>query len=221
MTVCDSAQRKSRAPYSRRWLAEALSAFDGRQRRRQAVFEYTRNPTCIFRLDITRAPRDLALRDGTLVRAGDRVARLHFWNEQVPPLPEDGATIAWARRMQRAIGLSLHELARYLAERPDLADVALVSGLVPSATKSQRGQLARIMAYYGFETIPEPHPLPLRERLHRLGENILISFIVLAHNAGALRPDTLMRVRVPIYLSRAALESEFAACDKAPSGARS
>ena len=220
MTVCDSAQRKSRAPHSHRWLVEALSAFDVRQRRRQAVFEYTSSPACIFRLDITRAPRDLALRDGTRIRAGDRVARLHFWNEQIPPLPDDGATIAWARRMQRAIGLSLHELARYLAERPDLADIAVISGLVPSATKSQSGQLARIMAYYGFETIPEPHPLPLGERLHRLGENILISFIVLAHNAGALRADTLMRVRVPIYLSRAALESEFAASDAAL-GARS
>jgi hypothetical protein len=221
MTVCDSAQRKSRAPYSRRWLAEALSAFDVRQRRRQAVFEYTNNPRCIFRLDVTRAQRNLTLCDGTLVRAGDRVARLHFWNEQIPPLPEDGATIAWARRMQRAIGVSLHELARYLAERPDLADIAVVSGLVPSATKSQSGQLARIMAYYGFETIPEPHPLPLRERLHRLGENILISFIVLAHNAAALRPDTLMRVRVPIYLSRAALENEFAARGEAALGAQS
>jgi hypothetical protein len=219
MAVCDSAQRKSRAPYSRRWLVEALSAFDDRQRRRQAVFEYTRNPACIFRLDICRAPHELTLSDGTLVRPGDRMARLHFWNEQIPTLPEDGATIAWARRMQRAIGVSLHELARYLAARPDLADIAVVSGLVPSATKSQSGQLAHIMGYYGFETIPEPHPLPLRERLHRLGENILISFIVLAHNAGALRPDTLMRVRVPIYLSRRVLESEFTAGDKAVLGA--
>ena len=58
------------------------------------------------------------------------------------------------------------------------------------------------MAYYGFETIPETASLPLRERLHRLGENILISLIVLAHNAGALRSDTLARVRVPIFLSR-------------------
>ena len=219
MAACDSAQRKSRAPYSRRWLVEALSAFDDRQRRRQAVFEYTRNPTCVFRLDISRAPYELRLRDGALVRPGDRVARLHFWNEQIPTLPEDGATIAWARRMQRAISVSLQELAHYLAGRPDLADIAVVCGFVPSATKSQSGQLARIMAYYGFETIPEPHPLPLRERLHRLGENILISFIVLAHNAGALRPDTLMRVRVPIYLSRRVLENEFATGDKAVLGA--
>jgi hypothetical protein len=219
MAVSDSAQRKSRAPYSRRWLVEALSAFDDRQRRRQAVFEYTRNPTCIFRLDISRAPRELKLRDGTLVRPGDRVARLHFWNEQIPTLPEDGATIAWARRMQRAISVSLQELAHYLAGRPDLADVAVICGYVPSGTKSQSGQVARIMAYYGFETIPETEFLSLGERLHRFGENILISLIVLAHNAAALRSDTLARVRVPIFLSRRALENEFTAGEKAVLGA--
>jgi YkoP-like protein len=219
MTVCDSAQRKSRAPYGRRWLVEALSAFDNRLRRRQAVFEYTHDPACIFRIDVTRASREVTLRDGTTVRHGDRVVRLHFWNEQIPTLPEDGATIAWARRMQRAIGRSLDELGHYLAAQPDLADIAVICGHVPSGTKSQSGQIARIMAYYGFETIPETGPLPLAERLHRFGENILISLIVLAHNAGALRSDTLARVRVPIFLSRRALDHEFTAEEKVAFGA--
>jgi hypothetical protein len=213
MAMCDSVRRKSRAPSSRRWLVEALSAFDDWQRQRQAVFEYSHNPTCIFRLDISRAPRALTLRDGTVVSAGDRVARLHFWNEQIPTLPQDGATIAWARRMKQAIGDSLHELARYLATRPDLADVAVICGYVPSGTRSQSGQVARIMGYYGFETIPETAALSLGERLHRFGENILISMIVLAHNAAALRSDTLARVRVPIFLSRRALEKELTSGD--------
>jgi hypothetical protein len=210
MAVWDSAERKSLAPYGRRWLAEALSTFDARQRRRQAVFEYSCNPACIFRLDISQARRSFTLSDGTRVDVGKRLARLHFWNEQIPKMPEDGATIGWARRMQRAIAISLCELARYLAECPDLADITVICGDVPSATRSQSGQLARIMAYYGFETIAEPKQLPLGERLHRLGENILISLIVLAHNSSALRPDTLSRVRVPIYLSRRILEKDFA-----------
>ncbi len=85
-------------------------------------------------------------------------------------------------------------------------------------TKSQSGQIARIMAYYGFETIPETGPLPLADRLHRFGENILISLIVLAHNAGALRSDTLARVR-PIFLSWRALDHEFTAGEKVTFGA--
>ena len=63
------AERKSRSPYGRPWLVEALAAFDERQRRRQAVFEYSHNTACIFRLDISRARRLLMLRDGTRVDA--------------------------------------------------------------------------------------------------------------------------------------------------------
>ena len=74
------------------------------------------------------------LHDGTRVHPGQRIARLHFWNEQVPPLPASGATIAWARRMRQAIAISLVELARFLASRPDLRDIAAVCGDVPSGT---------------------------------------------------------------------------------------
>jgi len=209
MAVWDSAGQGTWPRHSHPWLAEFLFALDARLRRRQAVFEYTRDPSCVFRLDISLSPRALVLRDGRRVNPGQRVARLHLWNEQVPPLPENGATIAWARQMHRAIATSLAELARYLASRPDLSDIAVVCAGAPSGTRAQSEQLARIMGRYGFETIAEPEPLPIAERLHRFGENILISLIVLASNAAALRGDTLKRVRVPIYLSRQVLEKKF------------
>ena len=74
------------------------------------------------------------------------------------------------------------------------------------------------MAYYGFETIPEPHPLPLRERLHRLGENILISFIVLRITPRA-PPGHAHACAGADLLLRRILESEFATGDKAVLGA--
>jgi hypothetical protein len=219
MAMWDSAAHRLRSPYSHPWLADAVSAFDAWQRRRQAVFEFTRHPSCVFRLDICRAHRPLVLADGTRVRPGQGIARLHFWNEQIPPMPKNGATIGWARQMQRAIVISLRELARYLASQPELDEITVICADVPSATKNQSGQLARIMAYYGFETIASPARLPPGERLRRFGENILISLIVLVHNARALRPDTLWRVRVPIYLSRRTLEKNFADWMKSVSGA--
>lgn len=209
MAVWDSAEQRMWPRHSHPWLAELLFALDARLRRRQAVFEYTRDRRCVFRLDLGRSPRALVLRDGTRVHPGQRIARLHFWNEQIPPLPENGPTIAWARQMRRAIATSLAALARYLASRPELSDIAVVYGDVPSGTRAQSEQLARIMAHYGFETIAEPERLPIAERVHRFGENILISLIVLASNTAALRGDTLKRVRVPIYLSRRVLEKSF------------
>ncbi len=126
-----------------------------------------------------------------------------------PRCRSNGTTIRWARQMQRSISTSLRELARYLSSRPDLSDVCVICADVPSATREQCQQIEYIMAYYGFETVMESERLPLGELIHRFGENILISLTVFAQNAGALRLDTLMRVRVPIYLSRRTLEREI------------
>ena len=221
MALWDSAERgrRWRQPrHSHPWLAKLLFAFDERVLRRRAVFEYSRHPSCIFRLEIARAQRPLVLRDGARVHPGERIARLHFWNEHVPPVPRNGATIAWARRMQVAIGDALRELARYLATRPDLADIAAICADVPNATSAQRDKLARIMAHYGFDAIIEPEHLPFGKRLHRFGENILISLIIFAQNAAALRLNTLKRVRVPIYLSRQTLQGRFGAGPAAAAG---
>jgi hypothetical protein len=209
MALWESARHSARSPYSHSWLAGIVVALDTLLRRYQAVEEYTAHPACIFRLSITRARRRLTLRDGTRVWPGQRVAQLHFWNEHVPPFPSRGATICWAREMQRSITTSLRELECHLSSRPDLRDISVICGDVPCGTKSQIRQIAHIMAYYGFETMLERERLSIGERIHRFGENVLISLTVFARNAGALRLDTLNRVRVPIFISRRILERKF------------
>lgn len=209
MAAWESARHSISSPYSHPRLAEAIFALDKWLQRRQGVIEYSTHPQCLFRLQIGGSGRQLHLRDGALLRRGQRIAHLHFWNEHIPPIPERGTTIRWARQVQHGIAISLRELARYLASRPDLGDVAVICGDVPCGTQAQAHQVAHIMAYYGFETIFEEEPAPFGERLHRLGENILISLIVLARNSVALRADTLRRVRVPIYLSRQGLAERF------------
>jgi hypothetical protein len=208
MTVWDLAERDFRSERSHSLVAELVFAFDRRLRRRQGVFEYTAHPACVFRLQISRCDRDRVLRDGTRLRAGERFAQLHYWTEQMPAIPRDGPSIAWGRELHRRIRLSLVELSRYLGSRSDLADIDVVFGDVPSGAREKFGQISRIMAHYGFEVIPEPNRLTLIQQLRRWGENILISLIVFARN-GALHRDTLRRVRVPIYLSRRALDEHF------------
>src|SRR5438046_172896 len=74
MAVWDSARPRSQEPYSHPWLADLLFALDGRLQRRHAVFEYTGNPVCIFRLDVASSPERLTLRDGTRLQRGERIA---------------------------------------------------------------------------------------------------------------------------------------------------
>jgi hypothetical protein len=208
MAVWDSAKRV-RSPHSHPWLARAIFALDTRLRRRLAVIEYSAHPSCIFRLGIARSRRGLALRDGTRLQAGDRVAQLHFWNEHMPPVPHNGATIGWARGVRQDAVTSLRELVHYLASRPDLHDINVICADLPSGTQAQSQQIARIMEYFRFEVFNGDEPLSVGERIHRFGENILISLTVFAQNAAALRLDTMSRVRVPIYLSRRTLEEKF------------
>jgi hypothetical protein len=219
MAVWDSAKREAEPPYSHPWLADIIFALDIWLRRRQAVVAYSSHPSCVFRVGVARARRTLMLRDGTCLRAGQRMIELHFWNEHIPPVPQNGATIRWARQMQKGISTSLRELARYLSARPDLRDISVICGNVPSATRAQWRQIEHIMGYYGFETVMESERLTLRERLHRFGENILISLTIFARNDAALRLDTLMRVRVPIYLSRRDLERKFGDVNETAAGA--
>jgi YkoP-like protein len=204
-----SANQSLASPYSHPWLAEALFALDARLRHHFGVVEYSAHPACVFRLQIASSRRELMLADGTSLRPGERIAQLHFWNEHIPPVPRSGTTIQWGCRMQRGISISLQELARYLSSRPDLCDISVVCGDVPSATVGRCQQIQCIMAYYGFETIMEARRLPFGKRMHRLGENVLISLTVFALNAAALRLDTLRCVRVSIYLSRRTLERKF------------
>lgn len=111
--------------------------------------------------------------------------------------------------MTHRIEISLCELARYLAFELALRDVSVICADAAVCTGRKSGQVARIMARYGFEAIAESETPPISERIHRLGENVLISLMVFAQNASALRADSLTRVRVPLFLSRKVLEHRF------------
>ncbi len=190
------------------WLCALIEAVDRRLRRRFGVSEYTRSPECLLRIQVIRSAHDLFLRDGTCVRPGERIINLHFWNEQIPPIPATGPTLSWARRMNERFERSMQELARHLATRSDMDDVAAVRANAALGTAAQRGQVSRILLRLGFEIIPEDSS-SFAQRIHLYCENIFISLIVLARNAIALRRDTLVRGRVTAYLSRRALEQRY------------
>jgi len=194
----------------RSWLQRIVFGIDGALCRLQSVVGYTSDPGCILRIRVARLDRDLMLADGTCGRAGDRFIDLHLWNEQIPAMPKEGASIAWARQMHVCFQQSLRQLARYLAGRSDLGDACLVRCTLMFAGPERDGQMARLLARYGFELVPAADPQNLRERARRFGENILISLMVLARNAAALRRDTLRRGRTRVFMSRRLLEQRYA-----------
>jgi hypothetical protein len=191
------------------WLDKLIFGLDRALRRWQSVVEFSGDPSCILRIRVARLDDDLVLADGTSARVGDRFIDLHLWNEQIPAMPKEGASIAWARQMHVCFQQSLRQLARYLADRPDLADVSVVRCTLMFAGPERDGQMARLLGRYGFELVRAARPVRMSERAWRFAENILISLIVFAHNAASLRRDTLRRGRARVFISRPTLEQRY------------
>ena len=191
------------------WLDKLIFGLDRVLRRWQSVVEFTHDPACILRIRVGRLDRDFVLADGTAGHVGERFIDLHLWNEQIPAMPKEGASIAWARQMSLCFQHSLRQLARYLASRSDLDDICLLRCTMGFAGRERNDQMVRLIRRYGFEFVPPATTVTLSERARRLGENILISLIVLARNQAALRRDTLRRGRTRVFMSRKVLEQRY------------
>lgn len=190
------------------WLEAAVAALDERLRRRQGVFEYCQNPDCLFRIRLACSGCDLVLSDGVRLEPGERVIDLHLWNEQFPPFPPSGPTLQWARGVNRKLEISLRELSYFLSLRRELDDVRAVCGTLAFVSAARATPLARFFGRFGFEQIPLD-AAPAAGDLRRLGENMLISMMVLARNAAALRADTLRRGRLLMAISRQKLQQRY------------
>jgi hypothetical protein len=191
------------------WLEAVVAALDDRLRLRHRVIEYTSSPQCMFRIQLVRSEEDYVLSDGTCVRAADRLVNLHVWNEQFPCFTGKGPTLAWARRVNHAFELSLRELAGFLDGRREFDDIVAICANLSLEPAERSGQLVRFVGRFGFEPIAAASSRSFRQQMHWFGENILISMMVLARNAAALRADTLRRDRILVFLSRRELRRRY------------
>lgn len=193
-------------------IEQAVFGLDRWLRARQGVYEYSDNPSCLFRIQPVQAEAELVLADGTRVAAGDTVLNLHLWNEHIPAIGPEGATLKWARELARGIDLSLRELALHLRWTRALDGVVALRADMRLGTTDQSAQLARIASRYGFvpatgRTDGEAGDAGL---MQRLAENMFIMLLVLATNPVALRAPVLRRNHTLVYLSRLALEERYA-----------
>ena len=200
MSVVLSEKRSLRAIRPEQWVF----GLDRWLQRWHGVYEFTARRECLFRLERGLAEEGLLLADGTRVRRGDPILKVHLWNEHMPVMGQDGPTIAWARRASRAVDFSLRELARHVAQCSDLDAVVAVCADMRLAPARRNAQLARLVARYGFEAakgsrVGRPGLLRL------IGENILMLLLVLAANPIAFRAAVLRRDHTRVVISRAKL----------------
>jgi hypothetical protein len=100
-------------------------------------------------------------------------------------------------------------LIGFLDGCPDLHDVVAISANLTLEPAERSAQLVRFVGRFGFERMPAASSRSFRRQMHWFGENILISMMVLARNAAALRADTLRRDRTLVFLSRRELQRRY------------
>jgi hypothetical protein len=191
----------SQAPAGR-LLPRMVFGLDALLRRGASVIEFTREPDCIFRIQIVRLHQDVLLLDGTLAGSHGRVINLHFWNEHLPLMSNEGPSVAWARRMARSVERSLQALACHLTARPDLDDIVLLRANITFSSPDRRDRVTRVCRRFGFEEVADCASMTVVRRLHDLGENILTSLMIKALQASGPHEDALRRDRTQLFMSR-------------------
>ncbi len=167
-----------------------LRAFDRMLARLYGVYEFTDDPDCLFHLSITRLSQPLAL-DGQTVPAGAEALIIHFWNEHLPRLPREGATLAQAARFQHQIVKSLQAVAAEIRRDPQLARVQAVGGVSALTTTAGPNGTTRLLRRLGFTITP------YHNRLGRFGlfwENLYSWLLMWAYNEASLRHRPLSRL---------------------------
>lgn len=192
--------RASRSPRRHRATKRLVGILDGLLRLHLGVYEYTGDPECIFRIASRAARADVKLQDGTFVRAGDAIVELHLWNEQLPRVPPDGATLAWGAVMDQYSRRSLALLAAYLAAYPE---VVAVHGEAAFGCQMGHRQGVRLARRYGFDIVGGRSTL--LDHARHFCDDFLFWVLTWAYNPHSLKGKAFRRPRHHVWISRAEL----------------
>jgi hypothetical protein len=175
-------------------------------RRRQGIEEFTDDPECLFRISLERAGRALVLSDGAAIRPADPVLGIHYWNEHLPPIPEQGLNPAWAASFRRGLGYSLTLIADLVAHDPRFGGVVAIHGAPAFAARSGAGTSARISARLGYDVIEDEGG---ERPIHVWLDGVLVWFLMWTFNRASTRGRGISHGRLQIWMSRRKLIERY------------
>ncbi len=147
--------------------------------------------------------------DGALVRRGDPVGDLHYWNEYMPSLAEGKPALAWALAVDRAVRRPLRELAEFVESDPRYRGIQAITGEMGGLPVHGARMLAAAGSRLGFESRPVEPPRGPAGRLRRWGEDVMLRLLAWGYNPVSLRRRGARPARCRLWMSREALLSRY------------
>lgn len=179
--------------------SRAVLAIDAILRRSQGIEEFTADPDCVFRVSFEEASKPLILSDGKIIRPGDRVAQIHYWNEHMPLIPSQGPNAQWANLYRRKVIHSLRLLAQTMRREARFADIVAIFAAPAFSSRAGSAIIARLSGRIGFDVMEN-------ERwdgpIHALLDSLLIWALMRAVNPASARDRTIAHRRIQIWISR-------------------
>jgi len=183
-------------------VKQLIRCFDAFLRRALGVFEFCAEPDCLLRVKRAALAHPVTL-DGHTFAVGTPVIELHLWNEHLPPLPAEGATLGWAIQTQRRLKRSFQALAASILNDARLADAQLIGGVTVLPLAGTHAGSMKLFEQLGFTVLPYHNPLG---RFGEWWENLYTWGIMWAFNAPTLAGRHLMGLkRSEIWMTRETL----------------
>ena len=174
------------------------------------IYEFNNDPDCMLRLSLGVSEREFTLANGIHIQRGDPVGEVHFWNEHIPQIPEQGLDLAWARLFQKRLEFSLQALAEHVANNPDFDQVQVFLGDPPLGGVNVARALQRGFQRWGFEFGPEAEKGGIWQRFANFWKNLYATSLVWAFNPRSLNTKDVRHIeRLQVLLSRETLMRKY------------
>jgi len=158
--------------------------------RLNGVHTFSDDIDCILRIQLTEAPHDVSFLEFK-VNQGDPILLYHLWNERLPELPSEGSNLAWSTRLLRLFKKSLHLVAQYIQEAPNLPDIQALAGVTVLLPIGRGEGSTNLMERLGFTTMMYQSPLG---RFGEFWENFYSWGLMWTYNPISLRGRSLLKL---------------------------
>ena len=180
-------------------MRAAVRLIDALLRASQGIYEFTDDPECILRIQLKRATHQVNI-GNVMIKKGEPVLAVHAWNERMPKLPFEGATIEWALQLRRQVIHSYRQVAKVMQSDKRCSTVRAVCGESALFSFSDHTGGTRLMQHLGFTVLPYHRPFG---RFGEFWENLFSWWLMWTYNDASLNSRELLRLqRTEIWITK-------------------
>jgi hypothetical protein len=168
---------------------------------------FSNNKDCIFRYRPIKIKKDIYLPNGKLIKKGEKIVELHFWNEHLPFLSPKGADLFWGSRFKYLFFSSLKELLIFLENSP-YRGVNWLFGETAFFFEDQM-KVLRFLSKLGFIVYPLEEN-NIFKRFYRFLQNGYSYCLIYAYNPNSLKGKNFFNVkRYHLWISKDIIKSHI------------